>query len=316
MDTKQMGATTDSNAGARSQPESRLPAYVFDQPFKTVVATSILLAGVTGVIAFAYTTVLSERGIAPRTDALAIMGILAVLLLTSGVLLATFRQSEAIERGVGLLREQRTRRFGEIETLQDQAEQLQQTMGLLTEQQATHRALYSPALEIDWLRATDRDEPADMAQFTATNLSFGAALNVTVRSEIELIDPPEDYAVSGGRAICPATRIDTRQQSTRIPPYAEGLDIGMSVLVDVSEDLSDQERKHTVTCRFTDAMRVFYEDGVKTVDLSFEITYEDVFGEEYTEQIRLPRADLTEGMMLEDVLSSPQASGESNDPGV
>lgn len=312
MDTRQMGSTTDSTASARSQPESKLPAFASDQPFRTVVAMSIVLAGVMGAVAFAYTTVLSERGIAPRTDALAIMGILSVLLLTSGVLLATLRQSEAIERGVGLLREQRTRRFGEIETLQDQAEQLQQTVGLLTEQQSTHRALYSPALEIDWLRATDRDEPADMAQFTATNLSFGAALNVTVRSEIELIDPPEDYAVSGGRAICPATRIDTRQRSARVPPYAEGLDIGTSVLVDVSENLA-QERKHTVTCRFTDAVRAFYDDGVEAIDLSFEITYEDVFGEEYTERIQLPRAELTEEMTLEDVLSSPQASGGSDD---
>ncbi|UPM43378.1 hypothetical protein [Halocatena salina] len=310
-----MGATTDSNAtSTRSQTGSKLPEFVFDQPFRTVVAATVVLAAGTGIVAFAYITVLTELRVAPREDALLIMGILAVLLLASTNFLGYLRQSEAINRGVASVREHRTRGSEGFTDLHEQTEKLQQAMGLLTEQQATHRALYAPSLEIDWLRSTNGDESADGAQFTVTNLSFGAALNVTVRSEIELVDPPEKYSVSGSHAICPATRTDNRHQSVRIPPYADGLDIGMVVLVDVSEDLPEQARKHTVTCRFTDAMRVFYEDGVQAVDLSFEITYEDVFGEEYTERIQLPRADLTEEMTLDDVLSStPRTRGWSDD---
>lgn len=307
-----MGATTDSNTSTRSQSGSKLPAFVFDQPFQTVVAITIVLAVGTGIIAFAYITALTRLKIAPRSDALLTMGVLAVLVLTSVSLLGHLRQSEAINQGIASVREQRGSK--EITALHDQTEKLQQAVGLLTEQQATHRALYSPSIEIDWLRSTAQDEPSDGAQFTVTNLSFGAALNVTVRSEIELIDPPEDYSVSGNHAICPATRTDKQHQSVRIPPYAEGVDIGMIVLVDVSEGIPEQARKHTVTCRFTDAMRVFYEDGVEAVDLSFEITYEDVFGEEYTERIRLPRAELTEETTLSDVLSStPRTSGRADD---
>ncbi|RRJ30524.1 hypothetical protein [Halocatena pleomorpha] len=310
-----MGATTDSNAtGTRSHGGSKLSGFVFDQPFRTVVATAVVLASGTGIIAFAYITALTWLKIAPRTDALLTMGVLGVLLLTSVNFLGHLRQSEAIHRGIESVREQRTRGSEELANLHEQTEKLHQAMGLLTEQQATHRALYSPALEVDWLRSTSRDESADGAQFTVTNLSFGAALDVTVRSEIELINPPEDYSVNGSHAICPATRTDSPHQSVRIPPYAEGQDIGMIVLVDVSENIPEQARKHTVTCRFTDAMRVFYEDGVEAIDLSFEITYEDVFGEEYTERIQLPRADLTEEMTLDDVLSStPRTNGRPDD---
>lgn len=309
-----MGGTTDSTASTRLQSGSKLPAFVFDQPFRTVVATTVVLAGGTGIIAFAYITALTRLSVAPRSDALLTMGILTVLLLTSASFVGNLRQSEAIKQGIALFREQGTRGSDEIAALHDETEKLQQAVGLLTEQQSTHRALYSPSLEIDWLRSTVQDKPADGAQFTVTNLSFGAALNVTVRSEIELVNPPEGYSVSGGHAICPATRTNKRQQSLRIPPYAEGLDLGMIVLVDVSEDIPEQARKHTVTCRFTDAMRVFCEDGVEAVDLSFEITYEDVFGEEYTERIQLPRAELTEEMTLSDVLSStPRTNGRPDE---
>lgn len=308
-----MGATTDSNAtSARSPTGSELPAFVFDQPFQTVVAATIVLAGGTGLITFAYLTVLSEIGLAPRTDALAIAGILAVLLLVSVSLLSHVRQREAIDRAIATLSEQRSRHTEEIEQLHNQTEDLQQAMELFAEQQSTHRTLYSPSIEIDWFRLADYDGVADVARFTVSNLSFGAALNLTVRSEIELIDPPEEYAISGGRAICPATRNDNQQQSVRIPPYAESLDVDTIVLVDVSEDIDGRQRKHTVTCRFSDAMCVFYEDGVEAVDLSFEIAYEDVFGTEYTERIRVGRIELTENMTLRDVLAPRPEGGDTD----
>lgn len=296
-----MGTTTDSNAtSTRSTP----PAFVFDQPVQTVVAATIVLAGGTGLITFLYLTILSRFGIAPRVEALAIAGTLAVLLLTSVSLLAHVHQREAIDRAISTLSEQRTLHTKEIETLHSQTERLQQGMTRLTEQQSTHRTLYSPSLEIDWFRPAEYDEVTDVARFTVSNLSFGAALNLTVRSEIKLIEPPETYAISGGRAICPATRTDNQQQSVQIPPYAEHRDIDTIALVDVSEDIEGRNRKHTITCRFSDAMCVFYEDGVKAIDLSFEITYNDMFGEEYTDRIRLGRTELTEETTLGDVLST------------
>lgn len=267
-------------------------AFVSRHPIAAVIAVAIVFAGSAAVVAFGYVTVLSSFGLVPRTEAIAVMGIIAVVLLTSGVVVVYLRQSTTLENGLETLRRQHTLRSEELETVRKQTEALENGMNVLAEQQWTQRALYTPSLEIECLRTTDQG-PMDVIRFDVTNLSSGEATNCTVRSEIELIGAPDGYSVSGGRAICPLTRTDRWQQSLRVPPHAEEISFETNVLVDVSENVSGQERKHTVTCRLSDAMRVFYEDDIEAIELSFEFVYEDVFGDEYTEQIQPSRIEIT-----------------------
>lgn len=270
-----------------------MTAFMSRHPIAAVIAVTIVFAGCAGIVAFGYITVLNSFGLAPRSDAIAVMGIIAGLLLTSGVVVVYLRQSTALENGLETLRRQRTLRSEELETLRKQTEALENGMNVLAEQQWAQRALYTPSLEIECFSPSDRRESMDVIRFDVTNLSLGAATNCTVRSEIELIGAPDGYSVSGGRAICPLTRTDRCQQSTRVPPHAEGISFETNVLVDVSENVSDQERKHTVTCRLSDAVRVLYEDDVEAIELSFEFVYEDVFGEEHTERIQPSRIEIT-----------------------
>lgn len=291
-----MGAITDSSS-SRLIPNPSVLAT--QHPIVAVIAVAIVFAGGAGIVAFGYVTVLSSFGLAPRSDAIAVMGIIAGLLLTSGVVVIYVRQSTALENGLRTLRRQSTLRSGELETLRKQTEALESGMNVLAEQQWSQRAIYTPSIEIDRFRTTDR--PMDVVRFDVTNLSSGEATNCAVRSEIKLIGAPDGYSVSGGRAICPLTRTDRQQRSPRVPPHTEELEFETNVLVDVSENVSNQERKHTVTCRLSDAMRVFYEDDVEAIELSFEFVYEDIFGDEYTEQIQLSRIDLTADTTVGDV---------------
>lgn len=282
--------------------------FVSRHPIVAIVTMAVGFAGGAGVVAFGYITVLSSQGLAPRSDALAIMAVITGLLLTSGVVVVYVRQSTALENGLATLEEQSTLRSGELEALQKQTASLESGVNVLVEQQRALRALYTPAPEIDRLRTTDRSSAADVIRFDVTNPSFGEAINCTVRSEIELIGAPDGYSVSGGRAICPLTRADRWQRSPRVPAHADELSFETNVLVDVSESILENNQKHTVTCRLSDAMRVLYEDDVDAVELSFEFVYEDIFGDEYTEQLQLSRIDLTDETTVDDVFRSDSQS--------
>lgn len=106
--------------------------------------------------------------------------------------------------------------------------------------------------------------------------------------------------MSGMSATCPLARADPGRNSDHVPSRAEELDFETDVVVGVSEETNERER--TVTCGLSDSMRVFSEDGVETIELSLELAYEDAFGDEYTEQIRRTRIDLTTEPTLDDVL--------------
>ncbi|MFC7188825.1 hypothetical protein ACFQL7_02485 [Halocatena marina] len=130
--------------------------FVSRHPIVAIIAMAVGFAGGAGVVAFGYITVLSSQGLAPRSDALAIMAVITGLLLTSGVVVVYVRQSTALENGLATLKEQSTLRSGELEALQKQTASLESGVNVLVEQQRALRALYTPAPEIDRLRTTDR----------------------------------------------------------------------------------------------------------------------------------------------------------------
>lgn len=305
---------------------SRSDAFASRRPIITIISLAVVLAGIAGAIAFGYVSALDVLGLAPRSDALLIVGIIADLLLASGVVVLYLRQSVVLEEGLQTLnertaqseQEQKTERENdrnerELETLQEQTETLREGMRVLAEQQRVQRSLYTPSLEIDWLRTTDSEDSPNTVQFTITNLSAGDATNLTVRSDVSLIDAPDGYSIRGSRSMCPLRRADSERNSGHVPSRAEELDFETDVVVGVSEETDEGER--TVTCGFSDSMRVFSEDGVETIGLTLELVYEDAFGDEYTEEIRRTRIDLTAEPTLGDVLrmdSHPRSSfGES-----
>lgn len=294
-----MSSTTDSS-GSRLLPDPS--AFVSRHPIGAVVAVAVVFAGGAGIVTFGYMTVLGRMELVPRIDAIAVMGVIAGLLLASGVIVVYIRQSTALDEGLGTLRQQRILRSEELETVRKQTEVLEDGMNELAAQQ---RALYTPALEIGRLRATDRSGSTDVLRFDVANSALGEAVNLTVHSEVELIGTPDGYSVSPESAMCPFIRTDRWQRV----PAREELDFETNVLVNVSEP----NGTHAVTCQFSDAMRVFYEDGVEAIELSFEFAYEDVFGDEHTEQIRLSKTDITSETTLSDVLRSdaPMSDEES-----
>jgi hypothetical protein len=316
-----MGITTDSMSSSDT--------FASRHPVIGAISLAIVFAGVAGVVAFGYVSALDSLGLAPRSDALVIVGVIADLLLASGVIVLYLRLNEVLEDALRTLTERATyaaeerkterendkeEKKRELKALQQQTETLREGMRVLAEQQRVQRALYTPSLEIDRFRTTDSEESPDTVRFTITNLSGGNATNLTLRSDVSLIDAPDGYPMRGMRATCPLTRIDSERNSSHVPPRAEGIDFETDVVVGVSEETDEKER---VACGFSDSIRVFSEDGVETIELSLELMYEDAFGDEYTEQIRRTRIDLTAEPTLADVLrmDSPQQSsfGESAD---
>jgi hypothetical protein len=309
----EMGAIADSNdSRSMAGPDT----FVSRHPIIGAIGVALGFAGIAGVIGFGYVTALSSLGLDPRSDALAVVGIIANLLLASGVVVLYLRQSAVLEGGLETLRRRAARedergkeRREELEAIQQQTETLRDGMRVLAEQQRVQRSLYTPSLEIDRFRITDREDVSDTVRFAVTNLSAGDATNLTLQSEVSLIDAPDGYPINGRRSTCPLTRADRKRDSGRVPPRAEELDFETDVVVGVSEQTD--EREHTITCSFSDSMRVFYEDGVNAIELSLELVYEDMFGDEYTEQIRLSRIDLTEETTLADVLRMDSRAEES-----
>lgn len=313
-----MRITTDSISNSDT--------FVSRHPIIGAVSLAIVFAGIAGAIAFGYVSALTRLGLDPRSDALVITGVIADLLLASGVIVLYLRQSAVLEDGLETLKEHtqseqkaeqndRKERERELQALQEQTETLQDGMRVLAEQQRVQRSLYTPSLEIDRFRATDSEDAPDTVRFTITNLSAGDATNLTLRSDVSLIDAPDGYSMRGMHATCPLARADPERNSGHIPSRAEELDFETDVVVGVSEETNEGER--TVACGLSDSMRVFREDGVETIELSLELAYEDAFGDEYTEQIHRARIDMTDEPTLADALrmdSGQQASfGESID---
>jgi hypothetical protein len=311
----EMGAIANSNdSRSMTGPDTFLSRH----PIIGAIALALVLAGIAGVIGFGYVSALSSIGLDPRSDALAVVGIIANLLLASGVVVLYLRQSAVLEGGLETLRRRAARddeigkeRREELQAVQQQTETLRDGMKVLAEQQRVQRSLYTPSLEIDRFRIADRDDESDTVRFAVTNLSAGDATNLTLQSEVNLIDAPDEYPINGRRSTCPLTRADRKRDSGHVPPRAEKLGFETDVVVGVSEQTD--EREHTITCGFSDSMRVFYEDGVNAIELSLELVYEDMFGDEYTEQIRLSRIDLTPETTLADVLRMDSRAKESTE---
>lgn len=304
-----IGSTSDSDT------------FVSRHPILGAISLAIVFAGIAGAVAFGYVTALATLGLHPRSDALAVVGIIADLLLASGVIALYLRQGAALEEGLQTLKERTTHsqqrtehenvrkeRKREIKALQQQTETLREGMKVLAEQQRVQRSLYTPSLEIERFQTTDSKDSPDTIRFTITNLSAGDATNLTVRSDVSLIDAPEGYSVSGTHATCPLTRADPGRNSDHVPSRAEEIDFETDVVVGVGEATNE---KDSVVCGFSDSMRVFSDDGVERVGLSLELVYEDAFGDEYTEQIRRTRIDLTTEPTLSDVLRMDSGQGSS-----
>jgi hypothetical protein len=301
-------STVDDSIDARSITQS---TFVSRHPIVAAISLAIILAGCAGVIAFGYVSILNSLRLNPRSDAVAIVGVLGDLLLASGVIVLYLRQSSILEDGLRTLQRQtatreevNVERRDTLKELQKQTKSLQEGMEVLAEQQRVQRALYTPSLDIDHLRPTNRESTPDTVQFSVSNLSAGDATNVTLRSELNLIDAPDEYSVSGRRATCPLTRAD-RQRPGRVPPREE-LDFETNVVVGVTGNTGWGE--NTFECDFSDAMCVFDQDGVETIELSLELVYEDVFGEEYTEQIESSMIIPTQNTTFGDVLQEREQS--------
>jgi hypothetical protein len=244
------------------------------------------------------------------------VGVLANLLLASGIVVLYLRQSTVLEDGLRTLeqqtvnRDENTKRDGTLKALEKQTEALGEGMEVLAEQQRVQRVLYTPTLDIDRLRTINGEDSPDTVRFDVTNLSAGDATNLTLRSDVDLIDAPDEYLVSGRQATCPLTRTARQQRLSRVPPRSEELGVETSIVVGVSGNTGWGE--NTFVCDFSDAMRVFYEDGVRAIELTLELVYEDVFGDEYSEQIESSKIVLTADTTFSDVLREHEVSVEES----
>lgn len=280
--------------------------FVSRHPIVATVSLAIALSACAGAVAFGYVTALDVLGLDPRSDAITIVGVLGNLLLASGIVVVYLRQSTVLEDGLRTLKRQTARgdrdakRDGTLEAVEKQTESLREGMEVLCEQQRVQRALYTPSLDIDRLRTINSDDSLDTVRFNVTNLSAGDATNLTLRSDVSLIDAPDEYLVSGREATCPLTRTARQQRLSRVPPRSEELGVETNIVVGVSGNTGWGE--NTFVCDFSDAMRVFYEDGVRAIELTLELVYEDVFGDEYRERIESSRIDLTADTTFGDVL--------------
>lgn len=269
-----------------------------------MLAGTVGLGGSVGLLVVAYITVLHQLRIAPRQDAVIVAGVLSVLVVASGVLVTQLRIGRSLARITDVIQQSNEHDEAELSALQAQTERLERATVGLQKQQQTQHGLFKPAIEIDGISTDERMTESDTLILNVSNRSFGPALGLSVTSSLSLAGTPRDYDVYGDTADCPTRKRSTTGTNTRVPPYADGVELAVGVRVGVQTEAEADATP--VTCRFSDAARVCHADGVESMTVAFEINYEDVFGATYTERVELPAIELSAEHTLATAESVPE----------
>ncbi len=297
-----MGTTTESNVtGERRESTTGLWSQLLSQPVLAVVAGTVGLGGGVGLLVVAYITVLHQLRIAPRQDAVIVAGVLSVLVVAAGLLVTQLRIGRSLARLTDAIQQSNERDEADLSALRAQTERLERATVGLQKQQQTQHGLFKPAIEIDGISTDEQLAESDTLMLFVSNRSFGPALGLSVTSSISLSGTPRGYDVSGATADCPTSNRSTTSTNTRVPPYADGVALAVDVRVGV--ETKAETDATPVTCHFSDAARVCHADGVESMSVAFEISYEDVFGATYTERVEIPAVELS----AEHTLTAPDA---------